>query len=270
MEKGAGGIAAAARETKGERNEEGDKPPVPGGRRPGARNRARRGDYGNAGSGHITGSVTHVAKHMKQYFYTKAQSEARYANAVAGTDKANDAELLDGLDSTAFLPVAGKATDADRLDGINSTGFYAAGSKVADANLLDGVDSTGFVKGSGNVYQNIFRPTAYVNYGLLSVPGFGSLLGGCNSDGESFFDFHNTSGETLDAMVDTGGSNPVHQTIANGTNPYMGSPFTTTNEAMTVQLSRSNRIATLIVSAHGVPTGTSAVSCFINAMAVTN
>lgn len=31
--------------------------------------------------------------------------------------KAPDAGLLDGLDSTAFLPVAGKAADADKLDG---------------------------------------------------------------------------------------------------------------------------------------------------------
>lgn len=31
-------------------------------------------------SGHITGSVSHVAKHMKNFFYTKSQSEKRYVN----------------------------------------------------------------------------------------------------------------------------------------------------------------------------------------------
>jgi hypothetical protein len=44
-----------------------------------------------------------------------------------GTKIANlNADQLDGIDSTGFLPKAGKAADADRLDGINSTGFVPA------------------------------------------------------------------------------------------------------------------------------------------------
>jgi hypothetical protein len=46
-----------------------------------------------------------------------------------------NSDLLDGLDSSAFLRTSGKAADANLLDGIDSTGFYAAGSKVADSEL---------------------------------------------------------------------------------------------------------------------------------------
>jgi hypothetical protein len=53
-----------------------------------------------------------------------------------------DADLLDSLDSSAFLRTSGKAADANLLDGIDSTGFYAAGSKVADSELLDGYHPT--------------------------------------------------------------------------------------------------------------------------------
>lgn len=42
---------------------------------------------------------------------------------VDGTGSGLDASLLDGLDSSFFLPKTGKAADADELDGINSTGF---------------------------------------------------------------------------------------------------------------------------------------------------
>jgi hypothetical protein len=56
-----------------------------------------------AGAHVYTGGTTalnHLVGHMKKYFFTKAQSNARYADAVAGTDKAKDADKLDGKDST--------------------------------------------------------------------------------------------------------------------------------------------------------------------------
>jgi hypothetical protein len=42
---------------------------------------------------------------------------------VDGSGSGLDASLLDGFNSTYFLPASGKAADADELDGINSTGF---------------------------------------------------------------------------------------------------------------------------------------------------
>ena len=42
---------------------------------------------------------------------------------AAGQGSPLDADLLDGHDSTYFLPATGKASDADELDGISSSGF---------------------------------------------------------------------------------------------------------------------------------------------------
>jgi Chaperone of endosialidase len=53
-----------------------------------------------------------------------------------------NADLLDGLDSAAFLPAAGKAADSDKLDGLDSAAFLPAAGKAADSDKLDGLDST--------------------------------------------------------------------------------------------------------------------------------
>jgi hypothetical protein len=179
--------------------------------------------------------------------------------ALAQVPLAANADTLDGLDSTAF---AGAGHN-------HNSSYLGIGATAANAQLLDGIDSTGFIRGGGRVVQNRFHPTAYVNYNLLSVPGFGSLLGGCNADGYLFFDFHNTSGGTLDVMVDNGASNPTYYSLANGENPYVPGQFDTRNEALTMQLSSGTKVATLIVTGHGVDTGTAASDCFINAVGVT-
>jgi hypothetical protein len=94
-------------------------------------------------SGVTTGSTLNVTN-------TGGRSAARFtANAgitpfsVSNSTKIGslNSDLLDGLDSSAFLRTSGKAADANLLDGIDSTGFYAAGSKVADSELLDGYDA---------------------------------------------------------------------------------------------------------------------------------
>lgn len=65
---------------------------------------------------------------------------------LRSTAKAADSELLDGLDSTAFLRTTGKAADSELLDGLDSTAFLLTTGKAADSNLLDGLDSTAFVR----------------------------------------------------------------------------------------------------------------------------
>lgn len=62
--------------------------------------------------------------------------------------KADNANKLDGLDSTAFLRSTAKASDADTLDGLDSTAFLGASAKAADANTVDGLDSTAFLGAS--------------------------------------------------------------------------------------------------------------------------
>lgn len=53
-------------------------------------------------------------------WYTKEGAEATF---LGRSERAADADTLDGLDSTAFLRTTGKAADADKLDGYNSTEF---------------------------------------------------------------------------------------------------------------------------------------------------
>ncbi len=64
---------------------------------------------------------------------------------------ADDADTLDGMDSTAFLGVGGKAADSDKLDGMDSTAFLGVGDKAADSDKLDGLNSTDFFQYGGTV-----------------------------------------------------------------------------------------------------------------------
>ena len=45
-----------------------------------------------------------------------------------------------------YVNVGETATNADLLDGLNSTAFYAAGGKVADSEKLDNLDSSAFMR----------------------------------------------------------------------------------------------------------------------------
>jgi hypothetical protein len=57
--------------------------------------------------GHVGGTVGHLWRD-----HIKPKTEPRYANAVPGTDKANDADKLDGLTSEDFIRVGGSSTSA--------------------------------------------------------------------------------------------------------------------------------------------------------------
>jgi hypothetical protein len=74
---------------------------------------------------HVTRRMSHLVSHL----------DPRYINVE---EKASDANLLDGQDSSAFLRANAKAADADLLDGQNSTAFMAGPGTVIDgAALLD-------------------------------------------------------------------------------------------------------------------------------------
>jgi len=92
--------------------------------------------------------------------------------------KAADSELLDGMDSTEFFGAADKAADSDLLDGIDSTGFLGASAKAADSNFLDGIDSTGFMR------RGIYRKTM-------------SGTGTCPNSDDCFLRVDCDSGDTL-------------------------------------------------------------------------
>ena len=66
------------------------------------------------------------------------------ANKIVDAATAEDADALDGLDSSAFLQRDEKAGDSDLLDGLDSTEFLLSSELAADSDLLDGLDSTHF------------------------------------------------------------------------------------------------------------------------------
>lgn len=111
-----------------------------------------------------------VNRHLVNFFYTEAEADGRFINS---NEKASDSNLLDGIDSSGFLKVAGKAADADLLDGVNSTGFLPVAGKAADSNLLDNIDSTAFLQSASTLS------------GVFSCPGAGFLseVGGATTTG---------------------------------------------------------------------------------------
>jgi hypothetical protein len=81
-------------------------------------------------------------KRALKLFYAKSDADARFINVG---EKAGDANLLDGLDSTDFLGAAGQATDADLLDGKDSTAFQQGcenGAVQAWADVVPPVEAT--------------------------------------------------------------------------------------------------------------------------------
>jgi hypothetical protein len=62
--------------------------------------------------------------------------------------EAENADTLDGKDSTAFLGKTEKAADADKLDGKDSTEFLGKTEKAADADKLDGKPSGDYISGA--------------------------------------------------------------------------------------------------------------------------
>jgi len=98
-----------------------------------------------------------------------------------------NADLLDGLHSSAFLRAEGKATDADKLDGLDSTAFLPATGKAADADKLDGQDSFAFqqrvtgtcgwpsavsaVGNDGSVTCTTFKSDAKIVTGIIGTNG---------------------------------------------------------------------------------------------------
>ena len=125
---------------------------------------------------------------------------------VDGNGSGVDADLLDGLSSSAFLPVGGKAADADQLDGINSSGFITGGPGVAAAGRLTFSDGLVDPDEVGSV--------------LLNLPFLGQLqVDGC--DGTNGRVNFNTVGNGAVYVFDnhTGLTNPVAVVSGNYVGP---------------------------------------------------
>jgi len=128
----------------------------------------------------------------------------------------------------------GKATNlnADLLDGRDSTYFLPTTGKAADANKLDGIDSTGFVRGRGTLLSNriVFVPTNTKT--LLTIPGLGYLQAYCPTGGAgAYVVWGNNSGGPVDVwQVGPAASKyRAHSGRAHETGHSSGPPFAATS-----------------------------------------
>ena len=120
--------------------------------------------------------------------------------------KAPDANLLDGLNSTAFLRAGATAADANMLDGLDSTAFLAAGAKAVDAELLDGIDSASFVRGGGTVLRDAVNLSPGTSHTLAT--GLSTVQYSCPAtlSNQGTITYTNTSAGLVPVWFDDGSS----------------------------------------------------------------
>jgi hypothetical protein len=116
-----------------------------------------------------------------------------------------NADKLDGIDSTGFLPKTGTAANSAKLGGQLPSYYLPATGKAADSDKLDGIDSTGFVQGRGTFLANriVFIPGATKD--LLTIPGLGYLTASCG-EFDAQVHWHNDTGGNVDAWWDRANS----------------------------------------------------------------
>ena len=126
---------------------------------------------------------------------------------------------------------AGKATNlnADMLDGMDASAFLAANGKAADADALDGIDSTGFVRGNGSTRRGVIvrPPDGSASHFFLGVsfsefgpsPWVGLYyLCPSNLSNNGAVVIRNEGDETLNMFFDNGLTEPTYVQLAgNGT-----------------------------------------------------
>jgi hypothetical protein len=118
-------------------------------------------------SGHITSSVSHVADHMKNYFYTKSQSNARYINVgEIRVDGAHTSAAIDDFTTGCGSPasILSKAFTAPSAGFINVVGSVTS------------EDDFG-IAGSGHLLFRL-RLDATPIYGGFAENDYGAFGGG--------------------------------------------------------------------------------------------
>lgn len=112
-------------------------------------------------------------------------SSADKVDACFNTSRGNLRVIADPADGCndretpiSFLGANAKADDADNLDGMDSSEFLTSTSKAADADKLDGKDSTEFVRDHGFVTGSYTLPTGPFTFTAQCPTGQGVTGGG--------------------------------------------------------------------------------------------
>jgi hypothetical protein len=172
-----------------------------------------------------------------------------------------NADLLDGLDSSAFRKVA-DPVDAATLGGLHSSSFRKVADPV-DAATLGGISATGFVQTGAGVVQSLMRgrltePLNSGNAAILAVPGFGSIEASCGSGGFQTYRlfWRNTSGGPADVWFSDASTVTTYVSAATGGGAYVAPVDGSADRTVTVMEGLpSGAVATVTVSAHAGPGG---------------
>lgn len=151
-------------------------------------------------SGHVKGSVAHLAGHLKATFFTKAESDARFVNVGEKVASATQADRATSASQADTATVAEKAKDAETLDGVGPQEFlYRNGTAVNSERL-------------GGLYPNAYMPSYMWNllYGR-NVLTYGLDEGGQSCDGNEVC-FAAATCDTGDVALSGG-----HLAVDNGT-----------------------------------------------------
>jgi hypothetical protein len=189
-----------------------------------------------------------------------------------------DADMLDGLDSSAFERAGAKAADADRVDGFDSSAFERAGAKAADADRVDGLDSTELQRGSGQTVAgrrdwNTSTGSASAQ-AVLDLPGIGMVIGTCvgyTNNQRSHMRFENDNAATVFSWMSSGSGPDAYAELAPAaaqSAPALSSPSPAALLA-TWQVRAGERTATVVASTR-FTTSASGVRCQFQAQAFTS
>ncbi len=165
-------------------------------------------------------------------------------NSTTKVAKLN-ADKLDGIDSTGFVPVGGTAANSDTLDGIDSTGFLAAGGTAANSNLLGGISAGGFIKGTGSASGAAYAVAPNTNSPVFLVGNGWQFSYHCPATltDPGTLSFFNNGSLGVNAFYDTP-SGSAFFTLAPATGTA-GIPGTPSGQFWTFQVQTNNLIGTV-------------------------
>jgi hypothetical protein len=205
-------------------------------------------------------------------------------NTVRSTDIRNGtlqgrdvrADALSG--SSIIESSLARVPDADMLDGLDSSAFERAGAKAADADRVDGLDSTELQRGSGQTVAGRRDWTASTGsasaQAVLDLPGIGVVVGTCvgyTNSQRSNMRFENDTTATVFSWMSSGSGPDAYAALAPASAhgaPDLTSPSPAALLA-TWQVRAGERTATVVASTR-FTTSSSGVRCEFHAQAFTS
>jgi hypothetical protein len=163
------------------------------------------------------------AKQLKRNAVTSAKVKD---DALTGVD-VNEATLgqvpsAANAVSAANAQTAQGAANAEKLDGIDSTGFLPTEGTAADARLLDGIDSSAFVQGGGRTQMIFARLIGAGNTKTIfsanwnGAPNSTTFVARLNAVGTTTFTLTYGGAGSLAVWIDDGGADPAVSRLSMG------------------------------------------------------